>query len=1138
MKTLVDQQCRRVTPKGTQPTRPRHYRHLHQFFRCKSVDGFNLGSNKITKRCVCGQITSEAIPVDPESWISWFYKSAVLVHVWWVFNVLSWQPPSLDVHVVPQQLRRLRRFLTVSHHAVLLGVDAFRGWCSKSSEHEFTNGDGEKMYLIRTRRDGRPGWLSLSSGRTFGKFYPNITGASGLERYWVGGTATWDATAGSKWSATDGGAGGSSVPDNGDNVHFTSNSTGTCTTSSTSVCRSIDCTGFTGTLSLANSTTALRVGDGSGGALTFVSGMVLTNGGTSTTISFLSTSNNGGAGWNVATGGKVMPNVTYNGAGGKWVHQSAMSCTFSTSTITLTAGTLDTNSQTISCGLFWSNTSTVRTLTLGSTAWGLNGGASGGHAILISATNLTTTSNTATFTLSASQSDINNQTAWNTNGSSFAWTGAGGVNTGFLGFSGTLTCANVTITGTASGLNNFYFGPALVVVTGNLTINGNSRINQMLITSNVIGTSRTVTCNGTVTVSNVDIQDIAGAGSASWNFSGQTNVGDGFNNSGITFPTGITCYWKGFTSSGSRFFSDPNWFTTSGGSTTARIPLLQDTARFDVNSVSTTAAIVLNVCRMGTIDCTSASFTTGFLQNSGPSGYNYFYGSLTFKSGMGAWQGGGSQNIFYGRGTHTITSAGVLFGNTTGWNFQIDCYIGTYTLQDAITFVGPATLNSGTLNTNSMTVTVQVSFSANGGTLTAGSTTFTCTNTSAGVVFASTTTPTISAASATVLISTASNNQRIVSTNNKAFGTLTYTVANSPGQIWLGAANYTTINIGSGRSFQISSASTVTVANSNINGVSNGYTYFPNFDGSYASTPDSAALSITGNIDMRTRVAANDWTPVGIRHLLAKRASTTTISYNFYLDTTGCLGWVSSANGSTIRLVISSVATGFTDGTAHWLRVTRNSATGDVKFYTANDSASMPSSWTQLGSTQSTTIEGLFDGTQNLEIGGVLGGTTTWLGPYYQAQIRNNILDDGTGIVFDADLTKDVSQRTWIDAACTQFAESSTNAATVTLNGLTVQGDGRITIVSNTGGSAATLATSTGSNMVYVTAKDITATPTNKVYALHSKSVSGNTGIVFDGWKKKFNGTSWGSQFTKDSGGAVHRVKRFDGSTWHTLPTG
>jgi len=48
-------------------------------------------------------------------------------------------------------------------------------------------------------------------------------------RYWVGGTATWDATAGTKWSTTSGGSGGASVPTSIDNVFFDGSSTYTCT---------------------------------------------------------------------------------------------------------------------------------------------------------------------------------------------------------------------------------------------------------------------------------------------------------------------------------------------------------------------------------------------------------------------------------------------------------------------------------------------------------------------------------------------------------------------------------------------------------------------------------------------------------------------------------------------------------------------------------------------------------------------------------------------------------------------------------------------------------------------------------------------------------------------------------------------
>ena len=68
------------------------------------------------------------------------------------------------------------------------------------------------------------------------------------DRYWVGGTATWDATAGTKWAATSGGAGGETVPTTADDVYFDANSGAvTVTTSSNVNARNLDFTGFTGT---------------------------------------------------------------------------------------------------------------------------------------------------------------------------------------------------------------------------------------------------------------------------------------------------------------------------------------------------------------------------------------------------------------------------------------------------------------------------------------------------------------------------------------------------------------------------------------------------------------------------------------------------------------------------------------------------------------------------------------------------------------------------------------------------------------------------------------------------------------------------------------------------------------------------
>jgi len=71
-----------------------------------------------------------------------------------------------------------------------------------------------------------------SSTRTIFNYMSNVVTELGFTftepspRYWVGGEDDWDSTAGSKWSLTDGGAGGASVPTSDNNVYIKS---GVCT---------------------------------------------------------------------------------------------------------------------------------------------------------------------------------------------------------------------------------------------------------------------------------------------------------------------------------------------------------------------------------------------------------------------------------------------------------------------------------------------------------------------------------------------------------------------------------------------------------------------------------------------------------------------------------------------------------------------------------------------------------------------------------------------------------------------------------------------------------------------------------------------------------------------------------------------
>lgn len=181
------------------------------------------------------------------------------------------------------------------------------------------------------------------------------------------------------------------------------------------------------------------------------------------------------------------------------------------------------------------------------------------------------------------------------------------------------------------------------------------------------------------------------------------------------------------------------------------------------------------------------------------------------------------------------------------------------------------------------------------------------------------------------------------------------------------------------------------------------YLYLPGVAGNYASTPDSVANSITGDIDIRVRVALDDWTPATIMGLIGKRTDPANRSFRFNIDTGGTPALFWSADGSTELAAGCSAATGITDGVAAWVRVTLDVDDGAgnrvIKFYTAEDSATEPTSWAQLGNTVTTAgTTSIFNGNAVVEIGSALSGTTHLAkSRTYRAIIKSGI--DGTTVV-------------------------------------------------------------------------------------------------------------------------------------------
>lgn len=181
------------------------------------------------------------------------------------------------------------------------------------------------------------------------------------DRYWVGGTANWDATAGSKWSLTSGGAGGQAKPSSSDDVFFDANSgAGTTTITVTASINAFDATGYTGTLTL---TQELRPRSDT----TLGSGMTL-NGTQELTIQGDCNLTTNGI---TLTRGLRIGSTTNLSIFGTTTLQDTLTLSNS---LTISSGSFDANNQDITGTSFAINstTSVARALTMGSGTWTLS----------------------------------------------------------------------------------------------------------------------------------------------------------------------------------------------------------------------------------------------------------------------------------------------------------------------------------------------------------------------------------------------------------------------------------------------------------------------------------------------------------------------------------------------------------------------------------------------------------------------------------------------------------------------------------------------------------------------------------------------------------------------------------------------
>lgn len=334
-------------------------------------------------------------------------------------------------------------------------------------------------------------------------------------RYWVGGTASWDGTAGTKWALTSGGAGGEAVPTTADDVFFDNSSTGTITVAAGNTgCKSITCTGFTGTLTGSDTLTIA-------GGFTLVSGMTFsctgewTITGTGTLIS----------------AGKSIPPLKINGSGITVTQGDAITLA-STRDFTLVAGTYNANNFNFSVpsGSISITGTSTRTLTMGTGTWSI-GVASSLAWNASTTTNLTLTANcTLTMTSGAAKTFAGGD--FNYSGLTLNQGGAGR-----LTISGSNTFANITNTYSATGATSIRFTSGTTTTVSDFTAAGTAG-KILTIDASTTSAATLSKSSGTVSVDYISISYSTATGGATWNAG--ANSTNGGNNTGWIFAGAAT----------------------------------------------------------------------------------------------------------------------------------------------------------------------------------------------------------------------------------------------------------------------------------------------------------------------------------------------------------------------------------------------------------------------------------------------------------------------------------------------------------------------------------------------------------------------------------------------------------------------
>ena len=501
-------------------------------------------------------------------------------------------------------------------------------------------------------------------------------------RYWVGGTASWNITTNTMWSTTSGGGGGASIPTLSDSVFFDEASTYTVTLGTGGNLLCSDITVSAGTVTFTGQGNLVIYGNMS------LSSSTVWSGNSNTGIIFNAT-----ASATITTNSVTLnPNVRFNGSTGNWTLGSALTLG-SNAVANLANGTLDLAGYTFTTGTFNSLVSTTRSISFGSGNIALASGITGNTVLSVSAPNLSL-SGTGGFT---SVMSITRRFSI-------------GQTTGSL--------ANLTLSSGASNFTidaNSYFNVLdFGTCTGNILSANPLNLNSVKLSSGGTYTSLSATMRdtGTITTNGKTITTLTINSAGTTTFVGNLNATTYTQTAGnVDYATynltvsGNVSYASG-TLSNTANISCANWSVTGNLGITSGNFI---STSFIFNSAASTLTINGgNIIANSTFTHTAGTVVLGANANMGPtSTYLLTAGTITLANNtltVGAFTTSGSsaRTITFGSGNislaHTTANTTVLTANGAG---NLVC-TGTGGFTTVMSTTRTFSTNSGTTGQNNI----------------------------------------------------------------------------------------------------------------------------------------------------------------------------------------------------------------------------------------------------------------------------------------------------------------------------------------------------------------------------------------------------------------------------------------------------